>query len=109
MVLSTKRLLLVLVVVFLVSFDDYCCHAFSSSSSSSSTSTSSKTSSKSVFPITTLVSVEKTQLAILDGGEWNSVQAILREEEKNLPSIDKKDKETTTTSQIFLKVQSTDI
>jgi len=34
------------------------------------------------YPTTTLTSVGKPQLAVLDGAEWNSVQSILREQQR---------------------------
>jgi hypothetical protein len=54
------------------------CHALSSSS----------TSVSATFPTTTLSSTGKIQLAVFDGGEWNSVQSILRDEWKASSSGD---------------------
>jgi hypothetical protein len=48
------------------------CQALSSPSTSVSTS----------YPTRSLSSIGKSQLAILDGGEWNSVQSMLRDEWK---------------------------
>jgi hypothetical protein len=53
-----------------------CCQALSSSSTSLSTS----------HPTKSLSSIGKSQLAIFDGGEWNSVQSILRDEWKAIPT-----------------------
>lgn len=47
------------------------CEALSSASSRVSSTT---------FPTSALTSIGKSQLAVLDGAEWNSVQTILREE-----------------------------
>jgi hypothetical protein len=53
-----------------------CCQALTSPSTSVSTS----------YPTKSLLSVGKSQLAVLDGGEWNSVQTILRDEWKTTPT-----------------------
>ncbi|KAG7348402.1 thioredoxin [Nitzschia inconspicua] len=72
-------------ILFVVVAENYrktnlwCCSALSSSSPSSPSSSS---ASVSTFPTTRLLSTTKSQLAILDGGEWNSVQSILQDEWK---------------------------
>jgi hypothetical protein len=60
------------------------CEALSSSTSTStSTSTSySSTSLVSAYSTLTLTSVGKSQLAVLDGAEWNSVQSVLKDQQK---------------------------
>ena len=43
---------------------------------------STSTTATFAYPTTTLTSVGKPQLAVLDGAEWNSVQSILREQQR---------------------------
>ena len=87
-----------LIFFFVASSSDwiYCPHRRSgsgcqalSSLTSTSTSTSASTSTSysstplvSAYSTLTLTSVGKSQLAVLDGAEWNSVQSILKDQQK---------------------------
>ena len=58
---------------FLQQFTQQPCQALSTS----------VTTMMTTYPTTTLSSIGKSQLAVLDGGEWISVQSVLQEEAKN--------------------------
>mmetsp|Transcript_26918 Transcript_26918/g.30143 ORF Transcript_26918/g.30143 Transcript_26918/m.30143 type:complete len:600 (+) Transcript_26918:118-1917(+) len=76
-------------LLFLASSDLICCHRRSGcqalslpSSTSTSSSSSGSTALTSSYSTVSLSSVGKSKLAILDGAEWDSVQSILRDQQK---------------------------
>jgi hypothetical protein len=107
-----------LILFFLVSSSDwiYCphrrsgsgCQALSSSTSaptSTSTSTSySSTPLVSAYSTLTLTSLGKSQLAVLDGAEWNSVQSILKDQQKQDKSSSSSSSTISSTKYGYMKI-----